>query len=240
MKKIYITTIVVTIAAIAFGLSSCRLHCVKGSGNQISENRKVGNFSKLDISGGYKIILKQDSSLSVKVTADDNLLKYIKTDIDGDVLHIHSKKNMCNTGEMVINIGIRNLEEVKASGAVEVDGDGKINTKDIHFDLSGATKINMDLNAANVVTGISGVTEMNLKGQATSHNIDISGSGKIYALDFVVGSCDIQTSGIGHCEVNVLNSLKVNSSGASDVKYRGNPSNVSNEKSGASSLEKVN
>jgi len=98
----------------------------------------------------------------------------------------------------------------------------------------------MDLNAANVSTSGSGVTELNLKGQATSHDIDLSGSGHVYALDFVVGACDIQTSGVGHSEVNVLNKLSVHSSGASEVKYRGNPSSVTNDKSGASSIEKVN
>ncbi len=131
---------------------------------------------------------------------------------------------------MTINIGVRNLEEVKASGGVEVESDGKITAHDLHFKLSGATKVTMDLTAANVTTRGSGETELNLKGQATSHDIDLSGSGTVNALDFVVGSCNIQTSGVGHSEVNVLNSLSVHSSGASEVKYRGNPSNVTNDK----------
>ncbi|HAL83013.1 MAG TPA: DUF2807 domain-containing protein, partial [Mucilaginibacter sp.] len=44
----------------------------------------------------------------------------------------------------------------------------------------------------------------------------------------------------GPSDVNVLNSLSVHSSGASEVRYRGNPANVTNNKSGASSVEKVN
>jgi hypothetical protein len=112
-------------------------------------------------------------------------------------------------------------------------------TKDLDIDLSGATKVNLDLNAANVTTTGSGATELNLKGQATSHHINISGVGHVYAFDFVVGSCDVESSGVGHCEVNVLNNLNVHSSGASDVKYKGHPS-ISNDKSGASSIEQVN
>ena len=178
--------------------------------------------------------------MAVKVTADDNLLKYIKTETEGSKLHIYSKRNLCNNGQLVINVGVKNLDEIKASGAVEVESDGEVTTQDLHFKLSGATKITMDLNAGNVTTSGSGVTELNLKGQATSHNIDLSGDSKVYALDFVVSSCEIESSGVGHCEVNVLNSLNIHSSGASEVKYRGNPSNVSNEKSGASSIERVN
>jgi len=240
MKRIQIT-ILATLAVVMLGcLSSCVFHCVRGSGNQATEDRKVGDFTRIKISGGFKVVLKQDSSLSVKVSADDNLLKYIKTEVSGYKLHIYTRKNMCNTGEMTVYVGVRNLEEINASGAVEVETDGKLQTQDFRIKLSGATKVSMDLNAANVSTSGSGATELHLKGQASSHDIDLSGSGKVYAFDFVVGNCDIQTSGVGHSEINVLHSLSVHSSGASEVQYRGNPSSVTNDKSGASSIEKVN
>lgn len=220
-------------------ISACRLGCAHGSGKLVTQTRFVHGFSRISISGGYRIVLKQDSSLTIKITADDNLLKYIKTVSDGNKLRIYNKKNFCSSGQIAVIIGVRNLEELKTSGAVNVEADGQINTKDIAFDLSGATKITLYLNAANVTTSGSGITELNLKGQATSHRIDLSGSGTINALDFVVGNCEIETSGIGESKVNVLNSLNVHSSGASSVKYKGNPS-VTNDKSGVSSVEKIN
>ncbi len=230
----------ILLAGIAIsGLSSCMLNCVHGSGSRASENRKVSDFSRIDISGGFHVILKQDSSLSVKVTADDNLMKYIKTTVNGSKLRIYTRRSICNSGQMTVYVGVRHLEELKASGGIEVESDGKITTQDMHFRLAGATKITMDLNAANVTTSGSGATELNLKGQASSHNIDLSGSGKVNALDFVVGNCEIQTAGVGHSEVNVLHSLSVHSTGASDVKYRGNPS-VTSDKVGAGSVEKIN
>jgi hypothetical protein len=241
MKKAfnYITLFVAGLS-MAAGVSSCRLGCVHGSGHPTSETRKVADFTKLDVSGGFKIILKQDSSLTLNITADDNLLKYVKTNVDGHVLHIYTKKNMCNSGPMVVTIGIRNLEGIQGSGALEVEGNGKIVTKDIDFNTSGASKITLDLNAANVTTETSGAAEIFLTGQASSHHIQISGVGKVHALDFVVGDYYIETSGAGECQINVLHSLEVHSSGASDVKYRGNPSKITNDKSGASSLNKVN
>jgi len=239
MKKIQLTILALVAGFILFGLSSCVFNCIHGSGHQVSESRNVGEFSRVSISGGYKVVLKQDSSFSIKITGDDNLMKYIKTNLEGDKLRIYNKKNFCNSGQIVVNVGVKNLEQIKASGAVEVESDGKLVTKDLNIDLSGATKVTLDLNAANVTTSGSGATELNLKGQATSHNIDISGVGHVYALDFVVGTCEIESSGAGHCEVNAINNLSVHSSGASEVKYRGHPS-ISNDKSGASSIEQVN
>jgi hypothetical protein len=240
MKAKYLAILTIIAGIIITGLSSCVFHCVKGSGNMATDSHQLSDFNKINIEGGFKVVLKQDSSLMLKITADDNLLKYIKVSVDDHRLHIYTKKNFCNSGEMTLNIGVRNLEEIKGAGAVDVSADGKLVTKDINFQFSGASKVNLELNAANVTTHSSGATELNLKGQATSHYIDLSGVGKVNALDFVVGSCEIHTTGAGHCDVNVLNSINVHSTGASEVRYRGNPTSISNDKTGASSLEKIN
>lgn len=241
MKKSYSIAILLFFAALSLSvLSSCRFGCIKGSGHQVSEEYKEGNFTRLDISGSFRVNLKQDSSLKVSVTADDNLMKYIHVNIDGDRLHIYSKKNLCGSGEMVLNIGVKNLEEIKASGGINLVSDGKLNTRDLRFKLNGASKVDMDLNADNVVTEGSGSTEMNLKGQAASHKIEFAGSGKINALDFVVGSYDIETTGASDCNINVLKDLNVHTTGAADIKYRGNPSNVNTSKTGAATVTKIN
>jgi hypothetical protein len=242
MKKSLLNAVyLISGIALTVAVSSCRFNCVRGSGHPSTETRAVTNsFTKLDISGGYRVVLKQDSSKKITITGDDNLLKYVKTEAEGGTLKIFSHKNFCQSGEMTINIGVGNLEEIRSSGATELTCDGKLVTKNLEFHLSGATKVDMELNAANVITEGSGVTEMQLRGQATSNHIDISGVAKIHAFDFVVSDYDISTSGASHCEINVLHSLHVSSSGASEIKYKGNPSDVNNDKSGASSLEKVN
>jgi hypothetical protein len=76
MKRIHLIIGVLFAGITLSGLSSCMLNCVHGSGKQASEDRKVGDFSKISISGGYRVILKQDSSMAIRITADDNLLKY--------------------------------------------------------------------------------------------------------------------------------------------------------------------
>ncbi len=241
MKKTYLTALTVFAGISLLLLSSCRLNCVKGSGKEASATRKVGDFTRLDISGSYKIILKQDSTLGISLTGDDNLLELVKTEVSGDELKISTgSKNICANRDMFIVIGVRNLEQIKASGAIDINSNGKIVAKNFKFDLSGATKINMDLDAAAVTTEGSGVTEVTLRGQATSHRIDLSGGGKIHAFDFIVGNYDIETSGASDCDINVLHELSVNSSGASDIKYKGNPTTINNKKAGISSITKVN
>ncbi|RYU86582.1 DUF2807 domain-containing protein [Mucilaginibacter terrigena] len=233
--------ILLLVAAVSITLfSSCRrFRCVKGNGNVKTEARKMVDFTKVDLSGGYKVTLKQDSSQSITITTDDNLLKYIETTVEGGTLRVHNRRNVCGSGETTIIIGVKNLDRIGASGAVEIASNGRLNTKDLNIDLSGSTKIDMDLNAANVRTDASGSSEIYLKGQAASHDVDMSGSGKVEALDFVVGKYKISTSGASECKINVLNELDVHTSGSSDISYRGNPGKVNNDQSGASSIKKL-
>jgi hypothetical protein len=241
MKKAYLTLLGVIAGIALLTFASCKMSCVKGSGNQTTTNRKVADFTKVDISGAYKVILKQDSSLGVSVTADDNLQELIKTDVDGNTLKIYTnKKSICASGDFVVTIGVRHLEAVETSGAISVTSEGKITAKAFDLDLSGATKINLDLDAATVHTEASGVTEITLRGQARTHDINLSGGGKVHAFDFIVGDYDITTSGASECEINVLHELTVNSSGASSINYKGSPTAINNKKAGVSSITKVN
>ena len=239
MRKASLAIAVLVACASVSIWSSCKFSCVHGSGKVITEQRKVTEFKKIEISGGFKIHLKQDSSLAVAVTGDDNLLKYVSTSVEGGKLFIKSKKSMCDADSMVINIGIHKLDELAASGAVEISSVGKMILGDLNIHLSGATRLNLDLNAANVVTDGSGVSELNLKGQAASHRIESSGVVKVNAFDFVVGEYTLNTAGVSKCNINVLKTLNVHSKGAAEIQYKGSPSTVNNDKAGASKIIKV-
>jgi len=238
MKTLNFKIILSGLVAIT-ALSSCMMNCIKGSGNEAKEDRKVAAFTKIDVSGGYNITLKQDSSFTLNIAADDNLLKLIETDIEGDKLVIHTQKNICARRSVTIVIGIKNLEEIKGAGGIEVMSDGKLNVKDLNLNFSGAAKVNLDLTADHVNTKGSGATELTLKGQATSHTLNLTGSGKISAVDFVVGTYDIETTGASEGKINVVNELNVHTTGASDLEYKGNPAHVNSSKTGAASIKKI-
>ncbi len=220
--------------------SSCNgFNCVSGSGNQISQNREVGSFTRVETSGSMKVVLKQGSGNGLRIIADDNILKEIETYVRGNRLVIDLDGNFCDVGPITVYVTSKEFEGVDASGAVEILSDGKLNVKDFDLDLSGSSKIVLELNAANVKTSSSGASEIFLKGQAGSHELDLSGSSSVKALDFVVGRYRIESSGASDSQINVLNELNISSSGSSDVEYRGNPSSIKNDESGASSLRKI-
>lgn len=238
MKKFPVILSIIALSSVSI-FSSCKFGCKKGSGHATTEHRVVSEFSRLDIDGAFTVTLKQDSSSAVTLTGDDNLLKYITTDVSGGKLRIHSKSSLCSKTPMTVVIGVRSLDDVKIAGAIELSAEGKLNVKDFNLDLAGANKITLDINAANMQTTAAGASELNLKGQASAYKVKLSGRGELHAFDLVVGSYRLETAGSSDAEINVLKDLSISSAGASDVKYKGNPTSIHNDKAGAGTLEKV-
>ncbi|PJJ79395.1 head GIN domain-containing protein [Mucilaginibacter auburnensis] len=228
------------LATILFTSQACKENCLQGSGNEKTDKRQLTAFSQLEITGSFNVTLVQDSSNAVTITADDNIVSVIKTDVSGDKLKISSdKKNLCSTKEIAITIGVRNLKAISASGAIDMASRGHLNLGDLDIDLAGATKLNLDVTAANIETEASGVNEITLKGQARSHKIEFSGSGNLKAFDLVTGNYNIESSGQSDCEINVLNELNIHTTGASEIKYKGTPTKINKSKTGALTLTKT-
>ena len=235
------STIILTgILSLSALLSSCNpFDCVRGSRNLVTQNRKVEAFTKVETSGSTKVILKQSTDYGLRITADDNIQKEIETYVRGNTLIIDMDGNFCDSSPITIYVNSREYEGIYASGAVEILSDGKLTVKNFELDLRGSVKVDLDINAANMKTSSSGASEIFLKGQSGSHELELSGSSSVEALDFVVGRYRIENSGSSNSRINVLNELYISSSGSSDVEYRGSPSSIKNNESGASSLKKI-
>lgn len=63
---------------------------IKGSAVAGSEIRKETGFKGIEVGGVFQVEITAGKDFSVEVEADDNLLQYIKTEVEGDVLHIET------------------------------------------------------------------------------------------------------------------------------------------------------
>lgn len=222
-------------------LSSCSSKCIEDSGKHIIKDATVKPFDEIEISGPIKLVLKQDSSFAITISADSNILEEIKPDVSGHTFKVSlDPMKYCGTDSIIIHAGIGALKVIKATGSSKVYTDGKIYLGDIDLDLTGAPDLNLNMNAANVKTEVDGAAKIILTGQAGSHKVESKGMLNLDAFSFVVGVYDLDIEGTGKSSINVLNDLKVNTSGASEIYYKGSPKNVSEKKSGTAKLEKVN
>ena len=210
-------------------VSSCHFmggRRVRGNGNLSSQTRSVGAFNSIRSQGHMDVIVSPGTDYSVKVEADENLLKYILTDKDGDALVIHTRNNynLDPRAGMKVYITAPAIEGISISGSGSVISNGKLtanNKLEIH--ISGSGDVKLDVNAPEITSEASGNSNVVLSG--TTHNLstEINGSGEVHCFNLLSENTKVEISGSGSAEVYASKQLEVHISGSGDVAYKGTP-----------------
>jgi hypothetical protein len=235
MKKISM------IAAIALMFtSSCMIAGTKGSGHVVTKEYHETGFRNIDISSSMKVYLTQGDNYEVRIEAEDNILDLIVVEKEGDKLILKFKNNVTvnPTKDIVIHITAPDFHELNASGAGGYVSTGVIKTNELSLDLSGATKVKLDVAVNNISIDASGASKIVLAGNATSLAVDGSGSTKVDAYELKTQQTHIDISGSGNANVYAERELNVEISGAGNVSYKGSP-NISQDISGAGKISAV-
>ncbi len=198
---------------------------IQGSGKVIRENRDVRGFSVVNFSGSGDLSIRQGNEESLSIEADDNILPYIRSDVEGGKLTLGFRRGVSirTSSPLRYTLTVKELEALDLSGAGKTHT-GPMRTQDFRVHLSGSGEIRMDdLDAATLRADISGSGNMEIPGRVDHQEIRISGSGRYYARDLDSQSADVTVSGSGDCTLQVAKSLSAHISGSGSVGYYGNP-----------------
>lgn len=227
-----------------FSMSSCvtiKIDKLKGSDNIVIKEFDIDSFERLDFSGIGKIIIKPDNVESLKVEAEDNIIKDLHIFNKGNTLFIGFKKNIIKvipTRDIVFYLTVKNLEKINITGAGSIECDD-IKLNSLSINSSGAGNIKMYLTAEKLDINISGAGKIELAGEVKTQKINISGVGNYFAQELVSNDCEIDISGAGKAIVNVIQNLDVRLSGVGKVEYLGSPSVVQNISGVGGSVQKI-
>ncbi len=239
MKRFIILSILFSIL-----LSSCHFFGgkrIRGNGKITTQNRTVNAFTSVDVRGAIDVYVKQDSVVSVKIEADENLLEYVQVTVDGSTLDIREEKgyNLKSAKGIKVYVSGPSFKHFEASGACDIYSENQINsTEPISIDLSGACDVKMELKTPAIDVDLSGAGKITLKGETKDFDVDGSGSTNVRCFELMTENTRVEMSGAGDAEVFASLKLDVHVSGAADVKYKGNAA-VSQKISGAGSVKKV-
>lgn len=210
--------------SLALTMNAQSQESVTGNGTIKKEKRSASNsFDEVGVSGRFKVFIKQGSTSSIEVEADENLLPYIETEINGDELRVHTKKgyNVKPTSTIVIYVTLPKLSSLAASGASSFTGHGEMKGDKLEIALSGKTEVDMQLDYKDLEIGVSGSGNLKLTGSAAKVEVGISGSADFQAPDLKSQNMEISISGSGNAQVNVDKKLEIAISGSGRVKYKG-------------------
>ncbi len=239
MKKL----ILILLAAIVV-IPACKYTMgerVKGNGNVRTEDRSTTTFRGVSSFGPFDIVLSQDSGFKVNVEAEENLLPYIETYVEADVLHIRTKEGyrLDNRKDVRVHVSAPSFSTIKTVGSGNITTGNKLmNNVSIVFEATGSGDIKADLNAPEVRAEITGSGNIILSGETKNFKGEINGSGDIRAMDLQSETSTVDIFGSGNAAVFASVKLNVEVNGSGDVKYKGN-GQVSSSIHGSGSVKKV-
>ena len=203
-----------------------------GSGNFETEKYAFANFTEVEISDAFKFEIEQSSSYSIDVTADDNVMEYVRVSQDDQTLKIGLGRDL-HIGPVTLKIGLGilpnlasvrlrasvtmpQLRNVIISGASRGTISGFNSTDDLAIDVSGASKVTGDITAGDAAIDISGLSMFTGDIAADDVAFDISGASTIQ-LDGSASDMVAVVSGASHFNLDdfTVNNADVHFSGAS-------------------------
>ncbi len=241
MKKFKILTL--ALISVLLIVSACKK---LDPGELTTETRTLETFSAIDVESAINVYVTKGDTEEVKVETGINYMQHVITKVSGGVLKISvDKSNFMHYPnrhhEIKVYVTTRSLTAVNASGASKVICTGSFDTGSFNINLSGASKLNCSvLNSGTTYVDASGASEINITGSTKTLSIsDLSGASEVSALNFTSDFAYLELSGASEATINVTTDLNVKASGASEIKYLGNPGTIRKELSGASQLVKL-
>jgi hypothetical protein len=228
----------------AFAFSSCNYvngERVRGNGDVKTEERQAANFSSISSHGGFDVHLTQGSGYSVKIEAESNLLPYIESVVNGDVLELRTKEGywLKSKKDIKVYITAPSFTKVSTHGSGDIISESKLNnTSPIEMEVAGSGDIKVDINAPEVKAELRGSGNIILNGETRAFRGAIEGSGDIKASNLKAENVDVDITGSGGADVYASVKLNVDVKGSGDVRYRGG-ANVSSDIKGSGSVKKV-
>ena len=221
------------------------LGSIRGSGDLKTQEYGLADFSGLEIGNAFVVTVTQSGTAksdtySVTITADDNILDLIDVEKIGQTLIIDlDSTTRVSDVTLRANITMPALGALKASGATRATISGFSSKDALALEASGASAIAGVITAGVVGIDVSGASKIELAGTATEIVAEVSGASHLLLADFLVTHAKVDVSGASDASVNLTGRLDADVSGASRLRYLGDPTMGDISTSGASTIERL-
>lgn len=208
-------------------MASCQK--VFGTGEIITENRTVSEFTGIQIANSANVEVVKGTSLMVEVSDYENLLKNLSVKTVNNLLVIKTEPSNLYIERSKTKVRITAPESLLLKNLL-ISGSGNIKLNGIFsniasVEISGSGNITSEEPATftDIAVNISGSGNVLLKGKAENVSALISGSGNIKLRDLETKNATCNISGSGNILINAIEKLVAKIGGSGNIEYFGNP-----------------
>src|SRR4029453_13631774 len=119
-------------------VAGCRWGGIMGNGHIVTDNRTVADFSEIEADGGFQVEWGRGAP-SLRITTDENLLRYITAENIDHKLRLHSRGNLWPTHHINVAISSSTRTGARLTGAARLTAE-QLSGPSFALDSIGAAK----------------------------------------------------------------------------------------------------
>jgi hypothetical protein len=208
---------------------------LRGSGVAKTETREVAPYSEIEVGNAIQLDVTVGGASEVIVTADDNILPVVRTEVSGDRLKIYLDASTSTDIGVRVQATTPKLNVLVGSGASKITATG-IAANQFQLEAHGAATAELSGDSEALNATITGASRAVLSGTCKRLKVECAGASHLNATDLVSGDVAATLSGASSAQVNATDELSATASGASNLRYTGQPAKLNKQVSGASSV----
>ncbi len=174
-----------------------------GSGVPATEERDVSDFHAVVASGVGRIEIRHGATESLRVTADDNLLPILRSEVRDGQLILEPTAPFQNHIDILWEVTVRDFDALTVSGVVGVD-------------ITGLQTDRFTLN-------LSGVSVVTAAGRVEHQELVISGLSRYDARELESRTASVDVTGPSRITVRVSDRIEGSIAGGATLEYIGSP-----------------
>ena len=211
---------------------------LRGNGNVVEENRKVGNFEEIIVSRGMNVYISQGDVTKVMVKADENLVDAIETRMEGDALKVTSTANIRSATVKKVFITTPELSSLRTSSGSNVFSETVITSKNLDLSSSSGSNLKLEIKTGKVEASVSAGSNIKLEGMTDYFYGKASSGSNLKAENLSSKNSELKVSSGANIWIKVKEELQAQASSGGNIFYYGNPEFTDIEKSSGGNVTK--
>ncbi len=229
-----------------------------GDGNAISREFDLSDFSNVEVDCYFRIEIVQADSYRVSLTGSERMLDSLNvaTSASGRTLRISVKpRNFRTRPDLFARIEMPRLHKLRLAGGARCNASGFTLDNTLDVNLSGNSKLDVDVTAATGRVEISGASRLRGRLEVADAEFVLSGASRVVLTgssgktvlnawgysrldmaEFTLGDAIVHLNAASQAAVNVNGRLDIDLGGGSRLTYTGSPQMGDVTVTGASTL----
>jgi len=222
-------------------ITSCDHEIIRARGEITTREVNITGYSALKVSDAFNIYIQfSDSKEKIEIEANENLHDKIVVEMANGTLGIRLRNHTSIRGNPTLNAYIvtKRITDFELSGASKVSLESTLAASDVSIELSGASEFTGELDLEQLELEAGGAAHIDLFGKVDKLDASLSGASTLKHYDLLVKALDIRLSGASDAYLSVSETIDIDASGASKLRYKGSPIIDKIKLSGASEIIK--